>query len=110
MKNATDNKVASHLAGSLYDMIAADPKTINPAGEWNNLLLKVNNGNVIHIMNGTKVVEYNLWTPEWDELVQNSKFKNFPGFIEGIAKEGYIGLQDHGYTIWFRNIKIREIK
>ncbi len=33
----------------------------------------------------------------------------FPGFIEGIAKEGYVGLQDHGYGIWFRNIKIREL-
>ena len=40
----------------------------------------------------------------------NSKFKNFPGFTEGISKEGYIGLQDHGYPIWFRNIKIRELK
>lgn len=109
-ENATDNKIDSHLAGSLYDMIAADPKTINPAGEWNNLLLYVNNGKVTHTMNGVKVVEYELWTPEWDSLVQNSKFKNFPGFLEGISKEGYIGLQDHGYTIWFRNIKIREIK
>ena len=60
-------------------------------------------------MNGVEVVSYTLWTPEWDELVQNSKFKKFPGWTEGIAKEGYIGLQDHGYTIWFRNIKILEL-
>lgn len=45
-----------------------------------------------------------------DILYQNKKFKNFPGFTEGISKEGYIGLQDHGYPIWFRNIKIRELK
>jgi hypothetical protein len=43
-------------------------------------------------------------------MVENSKFKTFPGFTEGISKEGFIGLQDHGYTVWFRNIKIREIK
>ena len=60
--------------------------------------------------NGKKVVEYTLWSKEWDDLVANSKFKNFPGFTEGISKEGYIGLQDHGYPIWFRNIKIRELK
>ncbi len=107
--DATDNKVASHLAGSLYDMIAADPKTVNPAGEWNTIVIKVLNGKVTHTQNGVKVVEYELWTPAWDELVQNSKFKTFPGFIEGISKEGYIGLQDHGYTVWFRNIKIREL-
>jgi hypothetical protein len=106
---ATDNKVASHLAGSLYDMLPADPKTIKPAGEWNNIVITVKNGRVTHIQNGVKVVEYELWTSKWDEMVANSKFKSFPGFLEGIAKEGYIGLQDHGYAIWFRNIKIREL-
>ena len=106
---ATDNKVDSHLAGSLYDMIAADPKTVNPAGEWNTIVIKVQDGKVTHTQNGKKVLEYTLWTPEWDELVANSKFKSFPGFTEGISKEGFIGLQDHGYPVWFRNIKIREL-
>jgi hypothetical protein len=107
--DATDNKVDSHLAGSLYDMIAADPKTVNPAGEWNTIVIRVQNGSVTHTQNGVKVVEYTLWTPEWDELVANSKFKRFPGFTEGVSKEGYIGLQDHGYAVWFRNIKIRKL-
>jgi hypothetical protein len=107
---ATDNKVESHLAGSLYDILPADPKTVNPAGEWNTIVISVNNGKVAHIQNGVKVVEYELWTPAWDAMVENSKFKSFPGFTEGISKEGFIGLQDHGYTVWFRNIKIREIK
>jgi len=106
---ATDNKIASHLAGSLYDMLAADPKTVKPAGEWNNIVIRVQEGKVTHTQNGVKVVEYTLWTPEWDALVANSKFKTFPGFTEGISREGYIGLQDHGYAIWFRNIKIREL-
>ncbi len=107
--DATDNKIASHLAGSLYDMIAADPATVNPAGEWNTIVIKMDNGKVSHIQNGVKVLEYELWTPEWDTLVANSKFKTFPGFIEGIDREGYIGLQDHGYPLWFRSIKIREL-
>jgi len=107
--DATDNKIDSHLAGSLYDMIAADPKTVKPVGEWNTIVIRVKDGKVTHTQNGVKVVEYELWTPEWDKMVQNSKFKTFPGFIEGIPKKGYIGLQDHGYAIWFRNIKIREL-
>lgn len=107
--NASDNKVGSHLAGSLYDMLPADPKTVKPAGEWNTIVISVKDGKVTHTQNGVKVVEYTLWTPEWDAMVANSKFKSFPGFTEGIAKEGYIGLQDHGYAIWFRNIKIREL-
>lgn len=106
---ATDNLIASHLAGSLYDMLAADPKTVKPAGEWNNIVIKIVDGKVTHVQNGIKVCEYELWTPKWDEMIAKSKFKDFPGFTEGIAKEGYIGLQDHGYAIWFRNIKIREL-
>jgi hypothetical protein len=107
--DATDNKIDSHLAGSLYDMLPADPKTVRPAGEWNTIVIRVKDGRVTHTQNGMKVVEYTLWTPEWDAMVQKSKFKTFPGFAEGISKEGYIGLQDHGYDIWFRNIKIREL-
>ncbi|HCE57598.1 MAG TPA: DUF1080 domain-containing protein, partial [Prolixibacteraceae bacterium] len=101
--------IDSHLAGSLYDIIAADPKTVNPAGEWNTCMIKVKDGVATISMNGTEVVKYTHWTPEWDTMVQNSKFKSFPGWTEGIAKDGYIGLQDHGYPVWFRNIKIREL-
>jgi hypothetical protein len=108
-KDATDNKIASHLAGSLYDMLPADPKTVKPAGEWNTIVIRVKDGKVSHTQNGVKVVEYEMWTPKWDTLIARSKFKTFPGFTEGISKEGFIGLQDHGYTIWFRNIKIREL-
>jgi hypothetical protein len=107
--DATDNKIDSHLAGSLYDIIAADPKTVHPAGKWNTIVIKVKDGKVTHTQNGTEVVTYTLWTPEWDAMVANSKFKSFPGWTEGIAKDGYIGLQDHGYPVWFRNIKIREL-
>jgi len=108
-KDAGDNKLANHLAGSLYDILPCDPKTVHPAGEWNNIVVRVKDGNVTHIMNGVEVVKYTLWTPEWDAMVAKSKFKNFPGFKEGIAHEGFIGLQDHGYECWFRNLKIREL-
>ncbi len=107
--NAGDNKLANHLAGSLYDMIPALPQNAKPAGEWNTIVIRVKDGKVTHTQNGVKVVEDELWTPAWYDLVAKSKFKDWPGFKEGPAKEGYIGLQDHGYDCWFRNIKIREL-
>jgi Domain of Unknown Function (DUF1080) len=107
--DATDNKLPSHLAGSLYDLIAADPKTVKPVGEWNTIVIRMKDGKVTHTQNGVLVVEYTMWTPEWDAAVAKSKFRTFPGWTEGISKEGYIGLQDHGYPVWFRNIKIREL-
>jgi len=107
--NASDNKLTNHLAGSLYDILPALPQNAKPAGEWNTIVIRVKDGKATHTQNGVKVVEYELWTPEWYELVSKSKFKDWPGFKEGPAKEGYIGLQDHGYDCWFRNIKIREL-
>ena len=108
--NAGDNKLANHLAGSLYDMLPALPSNAKPAGEWNNIVIKVDHGKVTHVQNGELVCQYTLWTPEWYGMVVKSKFKDWPEFIAGVAKEGYIGLQDHGYDCWFRNIKIRELK
>ena len=107
--HASDNKVDSHLAGSLYDILPCDRNTVHPANSWNTVVIKVKDGHATHTMNGKQVVEYTLWTPEWDAMVAKSKFKDFPGWTEGIAKEGFIGLQDHGYPVWFRNIKIREL-
>lgn len=106
---ASDNKIESHLAGSLYDMLPADPKTVKPYGQWNKIVIRVKDGRATHTQNGVKVVEYTLWTRDWDNMVRNSKFKNFAGFKEGVSREGYIGLQDHGYTIWFKNLKIKEL-
>ncbi|MDR2056835.1 MAG: DUF1080 domain-containing protein [Dysgonamonadaceae bacterium] len=108
--NAGDNRLTNHLAGSLYDMLPALPSNANPACQWNTIVITVYDGHVTHVQNGVLVCEYTLWTPEWDAMVQKSKFKEWPEFIAGIATEGYIGLQDHGYDCWFRNIKIKELK
>jgi hypothetical protein len=106
---ASDNRLTNHLAGSLYDMLPALPQNAKPAGEWNTIVIRVKDGKATHTQNGVKVVEYELWTPEWKALVAKSKFRDWEGFKTGPAKEGYIGLQDHGYDCWFRNIKIREL-
>lgn len=109
--NASDNKLANHLAGSLYDIVPALPQNARPAGEWNTIVIRAKDGKVTHTQNGVKVVEYELWTPEWQSLLSKSKFKDWKSFKDdgGPAREGYIGLQDHGYDCWFRDIKIREL-
>ncbi len=107
---ASDTKLANHLAGSLYDMLPALPQNAKPAMEWNTIVIRVKDGRVTHTQNGVEVCRYSIWTPEWGMLVAASKFKDWPGFNQGPAKQGYIGLQDHGYSVWFRNIKVRELE
>jgi len=98
----------AQLAGSLYDMIPANPQNTKPAGEWNQVKIVASNGTVEHWMNGEKVVEYHLWTDDWKNMVAKSKFADSPAFVN-LAKEGHIGLQDHGDEVWYRNIKIRKL-
>lgn len=98
----------NRTATSLYDMIPANPQNTKPAGEWNSAGIIVNNGKVSYMSNGETVVEFTIWTDEWYAMVANSKFKDWPNFVNP-AKEGYIGLQDHGDDVWFRNIKIKEL-
>ncbi len=94
-------------AGSLYDLIPANPQNAKPAGEWNTAEIMVYQGTVVHYMNGKKVLEYHIGTPDFIQMIANSKFKDFPEF--GKYREGYIGLQDHGNDVWFKNIKIKDL-
>ncbi len=90
-----------------YGMHPASRSVIKPVGEYNHTRLIVNKGHVEHWLNGVKVVDYKLWTPEWHALIKAGKWSDFPDY--GLAKRGRIALQDHGSKIWFKNIKIKEL-
>lgn len=94
-------------AGANYALHPSPPGIVRPAGEWNQVRIVVNGAHVEHWLNGVKVVEYELWTPEWEALVRASKFAEWPTY--GRARRGHIALQDHGDWVAYRNIKLREL-
>ena len=106
-EKAEDNKKANHLAGSLYDMKAPSASVAKPAGEWNYVRLEKKNGHLTFWLNNTKIVETQIGSAEWQQLINNSKFKTWKGFAA--YPKGHIALQDHGYQVSFRNIKIKEL-
>jgi hypothetical protein len=102
-------KDGNRQSASLYDLIPAAPQNSNPFEEWNTGGIMVFKGTVVHSQNGENVLEYHLWTEDWEAMVEGSKFKGWENFIDagGDNQEGYIGLQDHGDDVWFRNIKVK---
>jgi len=102
-------KSGNRQSASLYDLIPAKPQNSKPFGEWNTGSVLVYNGTVVHYQNGEVVLEYHLWTEEWQKMISESKFKSYESFLKagGKESEGYIGLQDHGDNVWFKNIKIK---
>lgn len=107
--DASKGKNGNRQAGSLYDLIPAAPQNARPVGEWNEVEIEVNNGNVKHIQNGRTVVEYQLWTEAWEAMVKDSKFPGLNPDWAKVPKKGVIALQDHGDDVWYRNIKILEL-
>lgn len=103
-----NNGKGTRTVSSLYDLIAAsDSKPINPVGEWNQARILSQDGKVEHWLNGEKVLEYDRFSDDFKQKVQNSKYKDWEGF--GVWESGRLLLQDHGNTVYFKNIKVREL-
>jgi len=106
--NHPDGKNRLTSAAAAYGLYAPPAGVVRAANEWNSTRIVVDGAHVEHWLNGKKVVEYELWSPDWKAKVAASKFVKYPNY--GLAKKGYIGIQgDHPGTLALRNIRIREI-
>lgn len=94
--------------GSLYDLIPAPENKPFRKGEFNRAMVVVKGNHVEHWLNGVKLLEYTRNNEMWNALAAYSKYKDWENF--GNAEEGNILLQDHGDDVWFKNVKIQELK
>jgi hypothetical protein len=103
--------VGNRTMASLYDLIPSkklDPRFQRKVGEWNNARIIVYPNNIVqHWLNGFLVVEYERKSPIFNVLVAHSKHKVWEGF--GAQASGPILFQEHGDSVFYKNIKIREI-
>ena len=99
------------LTGADYAMhtIEVDNKILHPVGEWNTSRIVVAPDRTEHWLNGVKLLSFEYGTDEWNRRREAGKWGgNYPHY--GKFRNGLIGFQDHGSSLWFRNIKIKPIE
>jgi hypothetical protein len=99
-------------AGSIFDLLAPQDKVLRPAGDYNLARLVVRGPHIVHYLNGRKILDFDLTSPEFQRLVAESKFAEMPDFAR--RHGGHIALQHASVSplkapVWFRNIRIREL-
>lgn len=95
--------------GADYGMYVPDYENLDlpDVTQWNTSKIRVTDDKVTYWLNGQKTVEFDPRSEEWKKRKEEGKWKDYPDY--GKANTGYIGLQDHGSEIWFRNIKIKKL-
>lgn len=94
-------------AGALYDCQAPSKNSVRKPGEWNQVRITCRGSRIAIVLNGEGIVDVDL--DRWTEAQKNPDgTKNkFPRAMKDFARSGYIGLQDHGRPVWYRNLRVK---
>jgi hypothetical protein len=109
---AVDDTTTSgfHDTGAIYDLVQPTKNAMKPAGEWNHMLITCDRNLISVEINEAEVSRMDLdqWTtankrPDGTDHKFDVAYKDHP-------RKGYLGLQDHGSDVWYRNIKLLKLK
>ncbi len=87
-------KLGAHDCGGVISAVGPSKNASKPAGQWNRMVITCQGSRMQVALNGEQIVDFRL---------DKSALKDRPAV-------GYVGLQDHGQPLSFRNIKIRELR
>ncbi|MBN1844461.1 MAG: DUF1080 domain-containing protein [Sedimentisphaerales bacterium] len=96
-----------HDCGAIYDCLAPSTNAARKSGEWNQLIVTARGSRLNVVMNGEPIIEMNL--DEWTEPHKNPQDDSPNKFnrpIKDFPRAGFIGFQDHGHPVWYRNVKV----
>jgi hypothetical protein len=96
-------------AGAIYDCLAPTKNAVKKPGEWNHYRITCRDNLITVVLNGERVLQMDL--DRWTEPHKNpdgtpNKYRKA---LRDFAREGHIGLQDHGRPVWYRNIRIKRL-
>lgn len=99
--------------GAIYD-IQSPSKPLDvfmrPTGQWNRMTLVADGSRLWVLINGHQIINMDL--DDWTEPGKNpdGTSNKFNTAYKDMSREGHIGLQDHSDPVWYRNLKIKELK
>ena len=105
----TEKNADVHGFGAIYDLVAPAKNATHGPGKWDSVELRCKGPKITVTVNGEKVssIDCDQWREPGKRLDGTpTKFKKA---VKDFARSGYIGLQDHGNNVWFKNIKLREM-
>ncbi len=85
--------------GSIYGVQAPSERATKKAGQWQKMVITARGPRIEVVLNGQKIIDTNVTYYPY-------KAEAHPGLMRD---GGYIGLQNHGSRVEFRNIQIREL-
>jgi hypothetical protein len=103
-----NSRLGKGSIGGIYDLVAPRMNALKP-DEWNHYTITCEGPRISVVLNGQPVSEANL--DEWIEPRKNpdGSANKFDRALKDFARTGYVGLQDHGSPVWYRNVRIKPL-
>jgi len=90
--------------GSIYGVVPAKTGHLKPAGEWNSEEIIARGKQIKVILNGETIVDADIAKASENGTIDK---KDHPGLKRDT---GHICFCGHGAEVWFRNLRIKELK
>ena len=104
-----------HDMGAIYDLVGPSKAAGLGNGKWNTVEVKCDGPKIGVTLNGEPVSAINC--DEFDKPgfcpdgeAHKFKLKGQPRAIKDFARSGYLGFQDHGHKVWYKNVKLLPLK
>ena len=86
--------VGNHDCGGVIGAAAPSKNMVKPAGQWNRYIITLKDQHLHVTLNGEQIIDLDI---------RKSAIKDRP-------TKGYISFQDEAKRVWYRNVRIKELK
>ncbi len=105
----------THDFGAVYDLAKITKNAGKETGEWNTVEIKCQGPEISVKVNGEQVCQMNCDDFDKPGLTPEGKKHKFKlngesRAVKDFARTGYLGFQDHGQKVWYKNVKVLELK